>query len=165
MSSEKIWLRYEDVTRQLLLDIKNFLGLNKVESKQKVQGNSGTEWEVDVVAYDNNTDKIILVECKHRSNSNLSQTLLGGFAYTIKDTNAQRGIIVTTIGLQEGAEKVAKYENITPIRLTIDVTNNSEDYIARLSNQIFVKVTDRIACSFSSYSVSKVTHYKLINNQ
>ncbi|MBE9213690.1 restriction endonuclease [Plectonema cf. radiosum LEGE 06105] len=165
MSSKKIWQKYEDVTRQLLLDIRDFIGLSKVESKQVIQGNSGTEWEIDVVAYDNITSKIILVECKHRTNSSLPQSLVGGFAYTIKDTNAERGIIVTTIGLQEGAEKVAKHEKITPIRLTIDVTNNSDDYIARLSNQIFVKVTDRIAISFSCLSVTKVTHYKFFNRQ
>ncbi|MDY6902775.1 MAG: DUF234 domain-containing protein [Cyanobacteriota bacterium] len=78
MSSKKIWQKYEDVTRQLLLDIKDFIGLSKVESKQIIQGNSGTEWEIDVVAYDNITSKIILVECKHRTNSSLPQSLVGG---------------------------------------------------------------------------------------
>jgi hypothetical protein len=165
MSSQKKWERYEDVTRQLLLDIRDVLGLSKVESKQVIPGNSGTEWEIDVLAYDINTDKLILVECKQRTNSNLTQSLVGGFAYTIKDTNADRGIIVTTIGLQEGAEKIAAYEKISLIKLTIDITNNSEDYIAKLSNQIFLKVTDTIGIGglTSGASVVTITPYQFSN--
>lgn len=162
MSSEKAWERYEDVTRQLLLDIREFLGISKVESKQQVQGNSGTEWEVDVVAYDNNTGKIVLVECK-RWQSKLPQSEVGGFAYRINDTNAERGIIVTKMGLQEGAEKVAKYENITFIKLTVDVTNYSDDYIAKLSNRLFIKVTNELVTSTSCSSLVTFQRYKFSN--
>jgi len=89
-----------------------------VEEKQKVKGLSETEWEVDVLAYNVDGGKLVLVECKHRSKAALPQDSLAGFAYKIKDTNADHGIIVTTIGLQEGADKIA--------------------------NQIFVKKTDNV---------------------
>ena len=144
MSSREKGDKYENITRQLLLDIREKLGLSdKLESQQRIQGNCGTKWPVDLLAYDINTDKIVLVECRYRSKEKLKQDSdLAGFAYRIRDTNADRGIIVTTIGLQEGAEKVAEYENITPIKLTIDIGNNSKNYIAELSTQIFEKGTE-----------------------
>lgn len=148
MSSQKRWEKYEEVTKQLLNDVRDYLGLDRIEGKQKVKGNiSGIEWEVDVVAYNIDDDKFVLVECRQRSKSTLSQESLAGFAYKIKDTNADYGIIVTTIGLQEGAKKVAKAEKITEIKL--DYNSTSENYIAQITNQIFVKITDKIVLSDS----------------
>jgi len=148
MSSVKNWKNYEDVTKQLLSDVRDYLGLGQIEEKQKIRGKiSGTEWEVDVVAYDATDGKLILVECRQRSNSKLSQESLAGFAYRVKDTGADRGIIVTTIGLQDGAKKVAGAEKITEIKL--DYNSTSENYIAQITNQIFVKLTDRIKFSES----------------
>ncbi|OBQ17652.1 MAG: hypothetical protein AN488_18305 [Anabaena sp. WA113] len=161
MQAQKKWETYEEVTRQLLQDIKYYLGISHVESKQKIQGQSGTKWEVDVIAYDNNTGKTILVECKNWK-STVSQETLGGFGYRIKNTDSEGGIIVTRIGLQKGAKKVAEYEKITVITLTIGITDYDDDYIAKLSNQIFIKLSDTIGeCSIicGSSSVTN-TPYK-----
>jgi predicted helicase len=143
MSSVKKWKNYEDVTKQLLSDVRDYLGLGRIEGKQKVKGNiSGTKWEVDVVAHDVTDEKLILVECRQRLNSKLSQESLAGFAYRVKNTGACRGIIVTTIGLQDGSKKVAEAEKITEIKL--DYTSISENYIAKITNKIFVKRTEKI---------------------
>jgi hypothetical protein len=54
----KTWEKYEEVTKQLLTDIRDFLGLTRIEGKQKVKGQkSGTEWQIDVVAYDATENK------------------------------------------------------------------------------------------------------------
>jgi predicted helicase len=146
MPLERKWETYEEVARQLISDVRDYLKLGRIEEKQKVKGYiTNTEWEVDVVAYNVDDGKLVLVECKHKSKSTLSQESLAGFAYRIKDTNADHGIIVTTIGLQEGAEKIAKAEKITLIRL--DYNSTSENYIAQIANQIFIKMTDRVKMS------------------
>ncbi|GAX38799.1 restriction endonuclease [Nodularia sp. NIES-3585] len=165
MQAQKKWKIYEEVTKQLLQDIKYFVGISHVESKQKIQGQSGTKWEVDVIAYDNNTGKTILVECKNWKNT-VSQETLGGFAYRIKDTDSEGGIIVTTIGLQEGASKIAQHEKITEIKLTIEITDYDDDYIAKLSNQIFIKLTDTMpGCSvIPGISSVTITPYKFSNS-
>jgi len=142
MLLEKKWETYEEVTKQLLSDVRDYLGLSRVEEKQKVRGLSETEWEVDVLAYNVDGGKLVLVECKHRSKAVIPQDSLAGFAYKIKDTNADHGIIVTTIGLQEGADKIAKAEKITVIKL--DYNSTSDNYIAQIANQIFVKRTDNV---------------------
>jgi Holliday junction resolvase len=144
----KTWEKYEEVTKQLLTDIRDFLGLTRIEGKQKVKGQkSGTEWQIDVVAYDATDEKLILVECKQRLKSKLPQESLGGLAYRIEDTGAGGGIIVTTIGLQEGAQKVAKAEKITEIKLDPDSTG--DNYIAQITNQIFAKRTENIGLDVS----------------
>src|SRR5262250_1546186 len=40
---------------------------------------------------------------------------LGGIAYRIRDSGAEGGIVVSPLGLQEGAAKVAKKENIVSV--------------------------------------------------
>jgi len=148
MSSVKNWKNYEDVTKQILSDVRDCLGLGRIEGKQKVRGKiSGAKWEVDLVAYGATDEKLILVECKQRSNSKLRQSDLAKLAYTIEDTGADRGIIVTTIGLQDGAKKIAGAEKITEMR--VDPTSTSENYIAQITNQIFGKRSERVHISDS----------------
>ena len=88
------------------------------------------------------SDVIILIECKQRIKTALSQETLAGFAYRIRDTNANQGIIVTTIGLQEGAKRIVNASKIAAIKL--DYNSTSEDYIAQIANKIFVKKTEKI---------------------
>lgn len=145
MSSQKKWENYEQVTRQMLLDLKQYFGLDRVEEKGKLKGISGEEWGIDVIAYKPEPGDLVIVECKQRSSSRIDRSTIAGFAYVIRDTQAKSGIFVISIGLQEGAKRLAEYENILVIELKVDITDNSEDYIAKLANDIFGKVTDRLA--------------------
>jgi len=151
--AKRIWENYEDVTRQLLEDTKKHLKLSEVEGKQQIHGKkrSGTDWEIEAVAkrYENKKEEIILVECKCWSKSRLSQELLGGFAYRILDAGAQGGIIVTTIGLQEGAKKVAKAEKITEI--TLDTNSTNDDYIAQIGKKFFFRITAKMGKGMATY--------------
>jgi len=143
MTEEKRWKTYEEITKHIINDIRKHLGLNRVEEKQRRKGlNSNTDWEIDAVAYDDKSEGLVLIECRFRSKSKINQEAIAGLAYRIKDTGAERGIIVTTIGLQEGAKKVAKAEKIAELK--IDPNSTDENYIASLANIIFAKFTEYI---------------------
>lgn len=144
MKNKYEWQTYEEAARQLLIDVKEYLGINKVEGKKKIKGqNSGTKWEVDVTPYNAKEGKIILVECKHYLKHAINQDTMAGFAYKIEDTGAAGGIIITTLGLQEGAQKIADAEKILTIKL--DYNSTSDNYIAQIGKKIFGKVTDKIS--------------------
>lgn len=47
MSRQQSWERYEGVARDLLDQFREHFGLDRVESKQRIAGRSGTSWEID----------------------------------------------------------------------------------------------------------------------
>jgi predicted helicase len=134
------WVKYEEVVRLLLNQYRDAFGLDRVEPKQKVPGDSGTEWEIDVVAYAKEDDKLILFECRQYKNK-IKQEAVGGFAFRIDDTQAAKGYIVTPLGLQKGAEIVAQYKQIGCIRIPRDAT--AENHIVQFLDMVFIGVTDR----------------------
>ncbi|MEH2402937.1 restriction endonuclease [Nostoc sp.] len=160
---KKEWETYEDVARQLIDDIKFHLGLSLVnEDKRKFKKNDGGECEVDVSAYDMSDEKLVLVECRKKKEP-LSQEEVHGFAYRIQQTNAKRGIIVTTIGLQQGARIAADGAKIALIRL--DGNSAKQEYIAKITQQIFVKVTDTFNGISCVGGISTVTNHLPIMEQ
>jgi RecB family endonuclease NucS len=125
------WRNYEATIRSLidkLRSVKNQLNLIKIEPKTKINGVSGTIWEIDGIGYDAD-DNLVPIECKLRSKYKISQSILASFAYIIKDIGATRGIIVTPIGLQKGAKKIAEHENIEVITLNQNATSNEFDLV------------------------------------
>lgn len=135
------WMKYEEVVRLLLHQYRDAFGLDRVGPKQKVPGDSGTEWEIDVVAYGKDDGKLILFECR-RYKSKIKQEAVGGFAFRIDDTQAAKGYIVTPLGLQKGAEIVAQYKQIGCIRIPRDAT--AKNHIVQFLDKVFIGVTDRI---------------------
>lgn len=157
MQKKHKWESYEDVARQLIDDIKEQLGLCRVnEGKFLFPKSDGGECEIDVSAYDISNEKLVLVECK-RKKRRLSPEEIHGFAYRIQQTNAKRGIIVTTIGLQKGARIAADAAKITLIILNGEST--IDEYIARITQKLFLKTTDH----FNGIS-STVIEAKSVNN-
>lgn len=125
------WRNYEAIIRNLidkLRNVKSQLNLTRVEPKIKIGGASGTTWEIDGIGYDAN-NKPVPIECKLRSKRKVSQSILASFAYIIKDIGATRGIIVTPVGLQKGAKKIAEHENIEVITLNQNATSNEFDLV------------------------------------
>ena len=51
-----------------------------------------------------------------------NQERLGGLAYRILDAEADGGIIVSPLGLQEGAERIAAAENVISVTLNENST-------------------------------------------
>ena len=135
--SKTTWETYEQVTEEILREAGSILGIDLVESKQKVTGQA-TDWEVDVKAVDTSTGKTVLVECK-RHGRRVNQATVASLAYQIQDTRANRGIIVTPIGLQEGAQRIAAMHNIQVVRLSAD--SDIENFVAYLADRVFVRKT------------------------
>lgn len=137
------WRKYEDYTRQILNDervqkyLKKYFHLSnlKIKPKNTLPGKkTGIKWEIDGYGYD--TDgHLVLIESKHYSSNKVEQNVIAAFAYIIQDVEAKHGIVVTTLGLQSGALKVAKAENIGVIELDYNSTNGNFVVRFRLLNE------------------------------
>lgn len=112
------WETYEDVCVYLLNQFRRKIGLSEVQGKQDVTGvRSGTTWEIDGKGVKEDGEGYLIVEMKRYTKSKLNQEIIGGLSYRIIDAGAEGGIIVSPLGLQAGAEIVAKSENIIPIQI------------------------------------------------
>jgi hypothetical protein len=103
------------------------LALERVEGKQKLVGKSGMKLTVDGKGVKTDDGAILVIECRRHTTSKLKPEAMGGFAYRIGDVGAAGGIVVTPIGVQEGGEKIAKYEGIQIVHLDADSTTT--DYV------------------------------------
>lgn len=131
------WKSYEDVARHLLDQWAEHFGLERVEGKQKVEGRrSGTNWTIEAKGVCIGSEGFVIVECRRYTTSRQKQEHLAGLAYRILDTGAEGGIIVSLLGLQEGAAKIAQAENIHQV--TIDPDSTTTDYIMKFLNKTMV---------------------------
>lgn len=145
MSKKKAWESYEEVATYLLNEFAEHFGLECVEGKQSVPGKkTGTDWELDAKGVAKNGEGFLVVECKHRK-GRLNQAIISSLAYSIQDTGAQGGIVVTPIDLQKGAKKIAAHENIHHVILDPNSTKNQ--YVLRFLKKVFVGVTASVGIS------------------
>jgi hypothetical protein len=136
MGAPKKWETYEQVAADLLNRFANEFDLGHVEGKQLVPGVSGTEWEIDAKGIRLQCDGFVVVECKCFTKDRVNQEIIGGLAFRIQDTGAKGGIIVTPLGYQEGAKKVAEHAGI--ITATLGAASTRTDYVLEFLNKIFV---------------------------
>lgn len=139
--STKAWKTYEEVAQYLLNQFAKHFKLGKVEGKQIIPGNSGTEWEIEAKGIKSDEEGFIIVECRRYINARLTQERIGALAFRIQDTRAQGGIVVSPLELQNGAKIVAASSNIQHVIL--DPKSTKSDYIMKFLNQIFVGRSDR----------------------
>jgi hypothetical protein len=138
------WKSYEEVGTYLLDQFAAEFGLERVEPKQSVKGlRSGTSWEIDAKGVRHGNDGFVIVEFRRYTTSRQNQGRLGHLAYSIIDTGALGGIIVSPLGLQEGAEKIAGAENV--INVVLNENCNRYEYMMRLLDKLMVGVRDSIA--------------------
>lgn len=141
MSGEpKAWETYEEVAVHLLNRLSNHFGLDRVEEKQEVDGESGTSWEIDGRGVTEGDDALVILECRRYPSDRVAQEEVGGLAFRISDTGAEGGIIVTPIGLQEGAKKVAENTDVQTVQL--DESSTTKDYALRFLNRLCVGFSD-----------------------
>src|SRR5215210_705819 len=96
------WESYEQVAAYLLNQFASEFGLERVEGKQKVVGQrSGTDWEIDAKGFRSGDTGFVIVECRRYTTSKQNQGKVGALAYSIIDSGAEGGIIVSPLGLQE----------------------------------------------------------------
>ena len=138
MNKEKTsWKSYEEVAAYLLNQIITEFGLEKVEGKQMVMGNrSGIEWEIDAKGVGKGKEIFFIVECRLYKTSRQNQERIGGLAYRIIDTGAKGGILVSPLGLQKGAARIAKMENIHTVILNENCTET--EYILKFLDRVRV---------------------------
>jgi hypothetical protein len=74
--------------------------------------------------------------------SRVDQGTMGHFAFSIIDTRAAGGLLVTPIGYQEGAAKVANASKIGMATLNPDATDR--EYALRIAERLFAGFVDTI---------------------
>lgn len=145
---EQSWKTYEEVAAYLLNQFAKEFSLAKVEGKQIIEGcRSGTKWEIDAKGVKTGNEGFVIVECRRHTTSRQNQEKLGSLAYRIIDTGAEGGIIVSPLGIQEGAQKIAKAENI--INVTLDANSNPNEFAMQFLNKIMIGLCDRVVISDS----------------
>lgn len=159
MSSEtKAWQSYEEVAVYLLNQFVRKFGLDEFQSGQTIEGKrSGTKWKIDGKGVNGQEGIFIIVECRRYMRSRQTQEEIGGLAYRIMDTGASGGILVSPLGLQDGAAKVAGAENIHSVLL--DENSTRTEYILaflnelRVSRELKVKVDISVAVHLTGEDV------------
>jgi hypothetical protein len=133
----KTWSSYEEVATYLLNEFAEKFGLERVEGKQLALGHrSGTIYEIDGKGFCHDGTGFVIVECRRYTTSKQNQEKVGALAYRIIDTGAKGGIIVSPLGLQEGANLIAGKENIVNVLLNKDSTQ--QGYFLQFLNKIMV---------------------------
>ena len=140
------WQSYEEVAAYLLHKYAEEFGLEFVEGKQEVEGKrSGTTWEIDAKGIKEGGEGFVIIEARKYSKSRQNQEKLGGLAYRILDTGAEGGILVSPLGFQSGAKKVANAENIIEVHLDANSTPN--EYFMGFLNNLMVGLHECITAT------------------
>jgi len=140
------WENYEEVARYLLDKFADEFGLEKVEGKQKIDGlRSGTKHEIDAKGVKEGNQGFVIIECRRYTKSKQNQEKLGALAYRITDTGAEGGILVSPLGMQEGAKKIADSENILNVRLAANSTPH--DFNMQFLNKLMIGLSETVTVS------------------
>jgi hypothetical protein len=143
MSKNQEWQNYEQVAVYVCEQIKDRLGLKKVEGKQEIIGvQSGMKWTVDGKGICEGNEGFLFIEVRRQLTSGQKPEQLGGLAYRIRDTGASGGIMVSPLPIQEGAKKIAEAEKIYEI--TLHENSTCESFIAKFLNDLMVGARDNI---------------------
>lgn len=132
------WANYEDLARHVLEQLAEEFGLREVEGKQQLSGYSGTDWEIDALAFREADSAPLIVECRLYKRS-LSQEAVAAVAYRIHDTGAAGGFTMSPRPLQKGAKRVADHENIRHVQL--DPESSRERWLARIGDVLKAGLT------------------------
>ena len=133
----KEWERYEATARAILKQLHEHFSLGDVQEKQVVRGASGTEWEIDLVGRSDPCDRLVVIECR-LTKGRQSQSKIGALAFTIQDTGAESGIIVTPNPLQKGAVLVASHSAI--VHFQLDSKSTANDFLVQALEKLFLGI-------------------------
>lgn len=142
---QKKWQSYEEVACYLLNQFAQHFGVGNFEGKQLISGKSGTTWEIDAKGCAVDGSSFLIVECKRYTKSGINQAITAALAWEIIDTGGSGGILVSPIGFQQGASKVAKASNIIEVLMSEDSTTT--DYMISFLNQVCIGFSDSITIS------------------
>jgi hypothetical protein len=139
--SESTWQNYEQVARHILTEFRQHFGLDAIEPKQDVPGQSGTGHEIDAKGVMSNGEGFLVIECRKR-NAKPNKEDLCALAYRIIDTGAAGGIIVSTVPLQSGAAKIAQASGTISVILNTSAT--AEEFCVQFFDKGFARMADTI---------------------
>lgn len=143
--TKKQWETYEQVAAYLLNQLAEQFCVGRFEGKQAIAGDSGTDWEIDAKGCSDGSDRIIVVECKRHTKNGVPQAIAAALAWTIRDLGAGGGILVSPLGLQKGAKKVAAQANIVEVNL--DQNSTTTDFILSFLNQIHFGISESVCAT------------------
>jgi hypothetical protein len=137
MEEQTKWEHYEEVATYLLNQFRLKFGFERVEKKQSIHGKySSTKYEIDAKGVCEGNEGFIIIECRRYTNSRQSQEKIASLAYTILDTGARGGILVSPLGIQEGANRIANAENIKSVIL--DKNSTTVSYFLQFLNNVMI---------------------------
>ena len=116
---------YEEAAAFVLDHFKDYFGLANVEGKQKLKGESGTDWEVDAKGVKADGESFIIVECKRYPKRRINQSIMAAAVYSAKDTGAAGLITVSPLDPQKGARIIAKHDQVVHVTLNAEATPQS----------------------------------------
>ena len=143
------WRSYEQIAAFVLDQCAREFGLERFEGKQNVPGKSGANWEVDARGWSEGNSAFFIVECKNHAGAGISQALTGSLAYSITDTEAAGGFLVSPNGLQSGAAKVAAADGIHEIKL--DSASTTSAYFGEWLGKLRVGLFDKVNVNVSEH--------------
>ena len=162
--STTAWDSYEQVATYLINQIASEFGLEKVEAKQQVAGRStGACWEIDAKGIRLGNEGFVIVECRRYTTKRLNQEHLAALAFRIHDTGAAGGIVVSPLGLQEGARRVAAAANVQNVILRADSTPT--EYFMRFLNRVMIGTHDALSVTESAELEVRDVHGNVIRRQ
>jgi len=144
---EKKWETYEKVAEYLLNQFAEHFDLGTFQGKQIIAGESGTEWEIDAKGYASDESHFVVVECKRHTKTRISQGITATLAWSILDTGASGGILVSPLGLQEGAKRVAEKASI--VEVVLDQDSTTTDYVLEFLNRLCFGLSDTVTVTES----------------
>jgi hypothetical protein len=136
MATTDNWLRYETAAKQIIARLNDEFGLSAVEGKQVVDGKSGAQWEIDAKGLTEGSNSFVIIECRRYTTSRIKQEQISGIAWRILDTGASGALVVSPLGLQEGASKVAAAAGVRAVRMSADAT--LESFVVEFLGNLFV---------------------------
>jgi len=140
--TDRTWRTYEEVAQYLLNQFAEHLGLEKVEEKQSILGQlSGRQIEIDGRGVKEGNTGFVILECKQYKDR-VEAAKLEALAFRITDAGAAGGIVVSPMGLQEGAAKIAASQNIVTVQLNREA--NQYEYVLRFLKDVMIGVRCQI---------------------
>ncbi|MCX6003787.1 MAG: hypothetical protein NTX46_05185 [Chloroflexi bacterium] len=165
------WRGYEKAATDLLNHFASHFGLVRVEGKQMIRGlESGTWWEIEAKGVrEGSHTGFVIIECRRYTKSKQNQEKLAALAYQIEDTGAVGGILVSPLGLQRGAAKIAAAKNIIEVKLNTDCT--LEEFVMSFLGKLMAGIKETVVLGDSPVIVlsrnckSCGRMFKLLDNE
>ena len=125
-------INYEKFVQGCIQELMNSEGVHVYHLKEYIGRVSGRKIKIDV-SFETHvlgSKILVLVECKYYKNK-IDVSEVEEFHSKLDDIGAHKGIIVSTVGYSEGAERVAKGRGIALALLSEDASQNGLVYITK----------------------------------